>query len=128
MVIPFQRCRVFDERRGVVTGVVLLANVCGALYVGGLLWLLSVLHIDDGVAAHMSTLDWWLGGAVRLGWSSGVAIVVGLVSFVVSWTAQRVCGGLPRLAARPVAVVTTGAAFLGGLIGAIQFVATRPFF
>ena len=117
-----------DKGRRIVTGVVVLANATAAVYVGGMLWLLSVLHLDDGVALQMTSADWWLGGAIRLSLSAGVATVVGLTSYLLSKSASWLCDGLPGLAARNVAVITAGVAFGGGTIGAIQFVVTRPYF
>jgi hypothetical protein len=125
---PPRTRHVWAEVRSVIVGALVLVNAGGALYVSGLLWLLSIIHVDDGAAAHMSTLDWWVGGAVRLGISASVALGVGMVSYGVSWSASRLCGGLPRLGARQLAFASAGVAAVGGVIGAIPFVVTRPVF
>ena len=117
-----------DEARSIATGAIVLLNASAALLAGAILWLVSVLHIDDGVAAHMSTGDWWLGGAERVGLALVVAASLGLASAGLSWIASRALGELPRLAPRLLARITAAVALGGGIIGAIQFVVTRPVF
>jgi hypothetical protein len=116
------------EARSIATGAIVLLNASAALFAGAVLWLVSVLHVDDGVAARMSPADWWLGGAERVGLALVVAASLGLASAGLSWIASRALGDLPRLASRPLARITAAVALVGGVIGAIQFVVTRPVF
>ena len=116
------------EGGGILVGMLVVTNAMVAIYIGGMLWLLSVFHLDDGVALAMSTADWWLGGAIRLGLSAGVAVVLGLASYLISLAAVRVLGGPERETTRMIAVAAAGVAFSGGAVGAIQFVVTRPYF
>lgn len=118
----------FDEGRSIVTGAVVLVNAVAAVGTGAVLWLVSVFHVDDGVASRLSDADWWLGGAERLGVALAVAAVLGLASSGLSWLAARALGGLPRLASRPLALAAAAVALFGGVLGAIQFVVTRPVF
>lgn len=116
------------EGRGVPSAILVCINAMAATSVGGMLWLLSVFHLDDAVALQMSTVDWWLGGALRLGLSAIAAVSFGLASYLVSLAAVRVWGGPARKTTRKIATVAAIVAFGGGAVGAVQFLVTRPYF
>lgn len=116
---------IIDQSRPIRTGAVVLINACAAFFAGAFLWLISVFHLDDGVAVHMSSTDWWLSGALRLAIALAVAFVLGLVSYGVS---RLVLGASSRVESRQLAIAAAGVALTGGVIGAIQFVVTRPVF
>jgi hypothetical protein len=106
----------------------LIGEVLIAAYLTLVVWLLSVWHVDDFLAAGMAPSDWYVAGASRLGGALIVAALFGGVAYLANrrWVAPCL-PGWPRLGTLT-AVVLASCVVLAGGAGAIQFVITKPFF
>lgn len=117
-----------DEGQGTAQRIFFALQVTGSIYVGFMLWLVCVLHVDDGVASRMSVLDWWYGGALRLACSLAVAMFVALLSGGLSRVVSRLGVEVTTRQSQLLARTAAGVAFTGGAVGAVEFVVTKPYF
>ncbi|MCA8974829.1 MAG: hypothetical protein KDC98_08905 [Planctomycetes bacterium] len=105
---------------------VLAAEAAVAAYLMFMAWLLSAWMVDDSVALQMTEADWWLVGARRFGVACVVAIVYAGIVHLTNrrWVAP--CFGSSRFVAL-VPAMLGGAVAAAAAIGAVTFVATKPY-
>jgi hypothetical protein len=105
----------------------LIGQVLIAAYLTLVVWLLSVLPVDDFRAAGMAPSDWYVQGASRLGGALIVAGLFGGVAYLANrlWVAPCL-PGWQRIGSLT-AVALASCIVLAGGAGAIQFVMTKPF-
>lgn len=116
------------NRQRAAAPLVTASNTAAGWWLCNVTWLVMNLHVDDGIAAHMSSNDWWLAAALRL----AVACVAAAAMAALLFGLNRVIVKSPGLAVRrwatwPASLVAV-LVLAVGLSGSIRFLIVRPWF
>ena len=101
---------------------------CGALgYVVLVTWLLTVLFVDDSVAARMTNADWYLAAATRAFVATVVAAIAGFIIYVLNRFVARQAGHAESKVPRVSGLAFAFIVFVAGLAGSLEFAIKKPF-
>lgn len=103
-------------------------NLAVGGYVGWIKWLWAVWPLDDSQAARLTTADWNAGAVLRAGDAIVSALVLTVVFWAVNWLVTRYVRAVDGIWARRLACITGGLVLVGGVVGALQFWITKPWY
>lgn len=113
--------------RKTIKRLVLIAEASLAAYLALVAWLLSAWAVDDSQGFRMTTADWYIEAARRLGLAVVVGAVFGGVTYLANrWWATPLFSDSPRGGTRA-AILLASCIVLAGPAGAVRFAVRKPF-